>query len=50
MKDTVLIFDKDLGRYRMTRLQARKRYLHTIKPWNDLLDWLDSGDEEYGKE
>ena len=33
----VLIYDKKLRRYRETRLQARKRYLNTIKPLEELL-------------
>ena len=32
------------GVWCMTRLQARLRYLHTIKPIEDLLKYLDSED------
>lgn len=42
MKDIVLIKDeKSPTGYRMTKLQAHKRYLHTIKPIEDLLKYLD---------
>lgn len=37
INDPVLIYDEKLKRYRVTRLQARKRYLNTIKPLDELL-------------
>ena len=45
MKDTVLFKRYDEGGnpyWRMTRVDAYKRYIRTIKPLNDLLESLES--------
>ena len=47
MKDSVLIKDSSSSTgYRMTRVQARNRYLHTIKPIEDLLDYCDKEESD----
>lgn len=37
INDPVLIYDEKLKRYRITHLQARKRYENTIKPLDELI-------------
>ena len=41
INDPVLIYDEKLKRYRITHLQARKRYENTFKPLNDLIRYCE---------
>lgn len=47
MKNTVLIKDSSSPTgFRMTRLQAHRRYVNTIKPIEDLLKYLEEDKDE----
>ena len=44
--NNVLIYNKKLSRYEMTRFDAYKRYKHTIEPIEKLLEYMEFGIEE----
>lgn len=39
--ERVLIFDKELNRFRQTHFDAYMRYKHTIKPIEDFIKYCD---------
>ena len=44
--NSVLIYNKKLSRFEMTRFDAYKRYRHTIEPIEKLLEYIEFGTDE----
>lgn len=44
--NNILIYNKKLSRYEMTRFDAYKRYKHTIEPIEKLLEYMEFGIDE----
>ena len=44
--NNVLIYNKKLSRFEMTRFDAYKRYKHTIEPIEKLLEYMEFGIDE----